>query len=65
MKYEYKTFWLTLPSNEVMRADQTLEELQKLGEDGWEVSTKLYETGVTSILLLKRQSTHSISSGAR
>ena len=55
MKYEYKTFWLTLPSKEVMRADQTLEELQKLGNDGWEVATKLYEQGLTSILLLKRQ----------
>ncbi len=58
MKFEYTTFWLTLPSKEVMRADQTLEELQKLGEDGWEVCLKLYEQGITSILLLKRQMKH-------
>lgn len=54
MKYEYRTFWLTLPSNEIMRADQTIEELQKLGEDGWEVCAKLHEHKLTSILLLKR-----------
>lgn len=54
MKYEYKTFWLTLPSNEIMRADQTLEELQKLGEEGWEVCAKLNEFKLTSILLLKK-----------
>jgi hypothetical protein len=55
MKFEYKTFWLTLPSNQVMRADQSLEELQKLGDEGWEVSAKLYEKEITSILLLKRR----------
>jgi hypothetical protein len=55
MKYEYRTFWLTLPSNEIMRADQTIEELQKLGEDGWDVCAKLNEHKLTSILLLKRQ----------
>jgi hypothetical protein len=53
-KIEYKKFWMTLPSNEIRRNDQTLEALQQLGEDGWEVCAKLYEQGLTSILLLKR-----------
>lgn len=54
MKFEYKTFHLELDASQVRRTDQTLEALQELGKDGWEVVTKLYEQKLVSILLLKR-----------
>jgi hypothetical protein len=53
---EYKTFDLVLPTvNEPKISPQmSLEALNKLGDDGWDVAGILYSNGNRNTLLLKK-----------
>lgn len=55
-KFEYKTFWLTLPGmSDPTPAEQMIDKLGEKGEEGWEVCATLHQKGLTTILLLKRE----------